>query len=734
MILPSLFATIMTHKLLPIAAAVALALSNSANANETVSYDDYISKGNANGLNPTGVTSASYFGKNIIIEATQRGVNVGSSTNGKTLNLGGENTENISISTISDTGTAYGLVTLGQQSYHGGVTNIKSKNLSIIAESHVEDKDAQALFVQNSTYNNQAPGKNHATIDIKAENIYLDAKGIQSSLPFNPANAIIAFTESELNIEGNLYVNTKGGNGNALQTRGGAKTTINQSGNHIVQINGDILFGYSTANVGIDAEVNITLNGTDSYWKGNSGIIWSAIPNQALISVDKKLQITLKNNAKWIPTKVEENGTLLQTEKGSTYTAIHTVNMNGGIVDISDKNINVEVLNFDGDGTINLFALATDDGFESGTFKVDNVVNNASLDVKLKNSETKQEYTADELTPDDAKTLLSNIGGTDVKTQTTVKEGLVENGFGVNSDDEYQSAGPNTLLQSTLGLATSTPLLLNRLMMSDVRKRLGDVRSSEGTYGAWARYDGGRMSGESNLETDFTTIEVGFDTKALTPSVMLGAAFNWTESDADYQRGTADMTAYGMSLYGTWLGDNGSFVDIVGRVAKADTDLNVDAAHKGSLDNTVWSLSGEVGHRFNVLSNSYVEPQIELAYTHVDGEHFTLSAANYDIDSVDSLLGRAGIAAGIKFPESRGDAYVKLSAVHEFLGDARIHGQIDNRANVYEFDGKDTWVEFGAGSSYRVMKNAYVYADLERTAGGRIDEDWRLTAGARFFW
>ena len=724
----------MTHKLLPIAAAVALALTNSVNATETVSYDDYISKGQTYGLDLAGIPSASYFGKNIIIEATQRGVSVPASEAGTTLNLGGENTENISISTISDTGSAYGVVTLGSPAANGGITNIKGKTLTILAESHANDGGAHALFVQNGTYDSQTPGKNHATIDINAENIYLDAKGIQSTLPFNPANAIIAFSESELNIEGNLYVNTKGGNGNAIQTRGRAVTTINKSGKHTIQLNGDIVFGYAYSSSPIDAEVNITLNGSDSYWKGNSGIIWSASPTKEDINVDKKLQITLKNNAKWIPTKVEENGTLLQTEKGSTYTAIHTVNMNGGIVDISDQNINVEVLNFDGDGTINLFALETDYGFESGTFKVDNVVNNASLVVNLKNADTKQEYTADELTPDDAKTLLSNVGGTDVKTQTTVKEGLVENGFGVNSDDEYQSAGPNTLLQSTLGLATSTPLLLNRLMMSDVRKRLGDVRSSAGTHGAWARYDGGRMSGESNLETDFTTIEVGFDTKALTPSIMLGAAFNWTESDGDYQRGTADMTAYGMSLYGTWLGDNGSFVDIVGRVAKADTDLNVDAAHKGSLDNTVWSLSGEVGHRFDVLTNCYVEPQFELAYTHIDGEHFTISQAQYDIDSVDSLLGRAGIAAGIKFPESRGDAYVKLSAVHEFLGDARIHGRLANNSNVYEFDGKDTWVEFGAGSSYRVMKNAYVYADLERTAGGRIDEDWRLTAGARFFW
>lgn len=722
----------MTHKLLPIAAAVALALANSANATETVSYEDYISNGKVKGLEPTTGTTSSYFGKKIHIEATARGVNVNAP--GTTLNLGAEDTD-IYIHAKSQSSLALGVATFGGKEKDGGTTNIKGKTVTIIAESLGSDAASHALFVQNGTYHNQVPDKKTAATIVNAENIFLDAKGVRSSsASFNPANAIIAFSESELNIEGNLYINTKGGNGNAIQTRGGAKTNINQNSDHIVQINGDILFGYSADGTGIDAEVNIKLTGSDSYWNGNSGIIWSAKPTEEQISIDKKLQITLKDNAKWIPTKVEENGTLLQTVKGSTYTPIYTVNLDGGIVDISDKTINVKVINLDGAGTINLFALETDDGFESGTFKVDNVVNNASLDVNLKNADTKQEYTADELTADDAKALLSNVGGTDVKTQTTVKEGLVENGFGVNSDDEYQSAGPNTLLQSTLGLATSTPLLLNRLMMSDVRKRLGDVRSSAGTHGAWARYDGGRMSGESNLETDFTTIEVGFDTKALTPSVMLGAAFNWTESDADYQRGTADMTAYGMSLYGTWLGDNGSFVDIVGRVAKADTDLNVDAVHKGSLDNTVWSLSGEVGHRFDVLSNCYVEPQFELAYTHIDGEHFTISQAQYDIDSVDSLLGRAGIAAGIKFPESRGDAYVKLSAVHEFLGDARIHGRLANNSNVYEFDGKDTWVEFGAGSSYRVMKNAYVYADLERTSGGRIDEDWRLTAGARFFW
>lgn len=128
----------------------------------------------------------------------------------------------------------------------------------------------------------------------------------------------------------------------------------------------------------------------------------------------------------------------------------------------------------------------------------------------------------------------------------------------------------------------------------------------------------------------------------------------------------------------------------------------------------------------------YIEPQTELTYTYVDGENLQLSTASYEIDSVSSLLGRVGFATGIKFPENKGNAYVRFSAVHEFLGDSQISGTNLGQTEVYEIDGKDTWVEYGLGANFNLTPSTYVWADVERTSGGALDEDYRATVGARY--
>ena len=66
-------------------------------------------------------------------------------------------------------------------------------------------------------------------------------------------------------------------------------------------------------------------------------------------------------------------------------------------------------------------------------------------------------------------------------------------------------------MQDVLTLNGATTLSLNRILSNDIRKRMGDVRSAEGTTGAWARWDGGRLSGGA-VENDFNTIQVGVDT------------------------------------------------------------------------------------------------------------------------------------------------------------------------------------------------------------------------------
>lgn len=115
----------------------------------------------------------------------------------------------------------------------------------------------------------------------------------------------------------------------------------------------------------------------------------------------------------------------------------------------------------------------------------------------------------------------------------------------------------NSIMSSTLDMVSATPLALNRIMMNDVRKRMGDLCVTQEAHRAWARYKGGKLSGARGLENDFKTIEVGADTATLVDSVRLGVAFNHTKADTDMMRGNADMDAFGFALYGTKFFDNG---------------------------------------------------------------------------------------------------------------------------------------------------------------------------------
>ena len=320
----------------------------------------------------------------------------------------------------------------------------------------------------------------------------------------------------------------------------------------------------------------------------------------------------------------------------------------------------------------------------------------------------------------------------------SLEEGLVEgevtaelntNGT-VNKDTVVEKI--NSVQDATLDLTVSLPLTITRALTNDVRKRLGDIRSAQGTHGVWARYDGGKMSDDSGeFDHKFNTVQIGIDTVPTPDSARFGVAFSYTQGDTDFGRGSSDMDAFSLAAYGTWIADNGLFADVIGRIATVKNDMTVDQ-YKGKTDNTVLSLSGELGWRYDVTSMFYVEPQAELTYTYIDGDKFKLGYADYETDSADSLVGRAGFALGIKCPNNKGDAYVRVSAVHEFLGDSMVTASAGNTINTAEFDGKDTWVEYAIGASYHVTPNTYVWADIERTSGAVVDEDVRGTVGVRF--
>lgn len=604
----------------------------------------------------------------------------------------------------------------------GGQIEIRGKTIDLCAQGST-DSDVRAIHVATNSLQPNPSSK----LILDADSINITAMK-DSVDPTDGTSGIVAMSTGEVYVTGNTKITA----GNAILVRGNAVVSVNADGKHSTVINGNVNYNFDapTSGTPVDAKVVLNLVGAESSWTGNTVASWNGDPTPADVVLKVTgMELGLSDGATWTPVATKNDSTT--QNNGEKYQALNVLNNNNGNINITGNNIDITIEKMNGTGgSVNLATdLSAEDGKQTGKVHVISSEEGSTLDVKLMDSMMQSKLTSDDLSAEQAKKLLSSVVG-DVVTTSTVEEGMYNSGFSINKDGTTIFGGPNSVMQSALELASVTPLAVNRILMNDVRKRLGDIRTSTGTSGVWARYDGGRLSGEDDLENNFNTIQIGIDTVPTPEAIRFGVAFSYTDGEADYARGNADMEAYSLAAYGVWLGDSGQFIDVIARMAVTDTDMTVDGNKKGSTDNVALGLSGEFGWRFDVSKLVYVEPQVELSYTYVNSDKLKLSdGSTYEFDSNDSLIGRFGLALGMVCPNDRGNLYAKISAVHEFLGDASVTG---GNGAVYEIDGKDTWVEYGLGANMNLTDSTYVWADVERTSGGVLDEDWRATVGVRY--
>lgn len=291
----------------------------------------------------------------------------------------------------------------------------------------------------------------------------------------------------------------------------------------------------------------------------------------------------------------------------------------------------------------------------------------------------------------------------------------------------------------TLTAIANLPVVAWRAELNDLYKRMGDLRATPYKSGAWVRYNGGKFKwSDGDLENDFHMIQVGIDTMPTENNIRFGTAFSYTKGDADFDGGSADLDTYSLALYGTWLGDKGQYVDVIGRVASIKNDANARSltgqgkAYDGKMDNTGLSLSAEAGWRFALPYNLFIEPQVEATYSYIDSDSFRYGDRKYELQSTDSFIARAGFMAGIQCPDNKGNVYVRASVVHDFLGETDVKVSNAHMSRTVSNDFGGTWGEFGIGANVSVSDNTYVYADVEHTTGGEIEEPWRVNFGVRY--
>lgn len=204
------------------------------------------------------------------------------------------------------------------------------------------------------------------------------------------------------------------------------------------------------------------------------------------------------------------------------------------------------------------------------------------------------------------KTGAEVLKNTDLKLESGDVFGETTGTLNENGELEDVKTSVNMNNVRIAEFAMRTPMQIARIESNDLRKRLGDIRSSEGATGVWARYDGGRFSG-GEFENKFNKVQVGADTALAAYGSRLGLSFSYTQGDADMSGMSgisADTDAYSLAAYGMWFGEAGQFADVIGRVGTVDTDL-ATRTYKTNYDQLMLSLSGEFGWRFDLTDTFY---------------------------------------------------------------------------------------------------------------------------------
>ena len=643
--------------------------------------------------------------------------------------LGNSATQTIKIN-------SQGAATVGLWAWRSGQITVKGKDLVDHVTADL-NKDPAGAAYGILAQNNSAPNDNQqdkATVIINAENTYVKADYVGELTEDAAIAALLAMSEGHLHINGNLYAEGR----YALVARGDSVVRINESNTKTIQLIGDIDFNYDkkSSGTGANADVLVNLSNAESFWKGSATVSYGTgkPSDQEKLSV-KNFQLGLSNGAQWNPTVVEETD---GETTGTTQLAVNKLTFNDGIINLQTAGQTVEIQNMRGTGgTLNIATSKTNTGFETAKLTVDSIGegSNPTLTMNFSGITADHISNAEEELGTLADQSLEVGGGQKVAQVRTVSEGNIRGAITQNVDETGATSthqAKNVKL-TDYGALNSMTFVQWRNEINHLTKRLGDIRASESSIGAWARVYGGESQWKSNseIEMDHTTIQVGADYR-INNHWIVGGAFSYTDSDADLVKGQAKGDSYSLAAYATYIAEGGSYLDLIARYGYLDNEMTSGNMSVDTQSNA-FSLSVETGHMFRIMEQAYIEPQIEVTYGFISGDDATASnGVRLDQDDFQSLITRVGVRTGFEFPEKAGTIYAMLSYSYDFLGDADGTASQGGLREALNEDLGGGWVSYGIGAQFKLGDNAFAYGELERTSGGEIDNPYLFNVGFRW--
>lgn len=642
---------------------------------------------------------------------------------GDTINVGGK------YITI-DAGTDYGVSVRG--SYYG-FSKETAANIGTADTEKVTIKGSYGLISQYE----------HSDINVYGKELNIEAteRGIytgNNSDCYNPTaevnvysehtkitmaegkNALVAFSDSTLNIHGGLEVKAE----DAILVRGQSTVNVNKDGKGVVKIDGNINFNNQGSSVHTSANNNVSINMTtaDSYLNGKIYVSNTLYKNGVAQTPEdvgtgdfKGMTLNLSNGATWNVT-------------GDSF--VTNINANNGNINLGTEAKNISIDTLTGDA-LNVNTDNTDSSIEvdSNQNKKITVVagQNLAAGITDANQGEKLQNLAD----------VVNVENGNKQKTVTVAAGDVSGAITAVTDNNGKIATVQEEVNTTNAAVSdmgSISLMTWRQENNDMNKRLGELRDSKGQHGAWARMARGESKyGAQSVKNQYNYYQIGYDEKLSTdPRWTVGVALTRTEGNSTFKDGSGENNHTGVAVYGSYLGENGSFIDLIAKYSRMDNEYKTTAG-VGDADYKTngYSVSAEYGKRFTKDNGLWIEPQVELTYGTVGSANYMTSKdASVRQDGIDSLVGRVGFALGKNI--KAGNVYARASYLYDFDGEANVTYSKGGVTRSFEQDLGGGWWEVGIGSNINLSNATHLYFDVEKTYGGDVATPWQWNVGVRY--
>lgn len=579
----------------------------------------------------------------------------------------------------------------------------------------------------------------------------------------------------------NVYIASIGGNeyGNhsTAMTASGSNANIEISGKKVQ------LIGSMDVKKGQNATIKVELSGRESFWYG------SAIGESEI----NKVNIFLSNGATWIMnphTSQSVSKPLLGYDgDGSSGKRLSHLTLDQGIVLLADdlirerynntvitnNDINYKLADYRPGGDYSEVNILNLSG-PGGIFKIDldwqtnkgaKQYTDTSDFIKIGQAEDNSNQT---VWFDISKAHLDEMKDGDKLYFASVESG--DTTFSTNADGEVSSAdeiysfkyssqseeSDNLtywfLTKSQGGTNENIALLRNAALASyslasDLDRfdeRRDEARYEEaGAGGLWARYRYSDIGRDNTFDMDKNMIQVGYDKEVSTADSrkIVGIAFDYTHADTDLTgiSGSGSSDRYGLNLYYTVLGESGSYADFNAKIGRLGSDYNLrnDSGQKigGSLWQTFYGVSAELGWKFELNDFLFIEPQTQLQVIRIEGTRFeTESGIKAQIADTNSIIGRVGFRAGSSFSfgsaERISTAYIYGDVLREFKGDHVFAARGHSTSVDFSYADKETWYDAGIGANLSLSSNTDLWLNAKYIFGGYFESSRQINAGVRF--